>query len=198
MATQETPISEDQSRVEVPIDNQHGSGAGGSGSSVTRRGAEVEEERRSEISSAGLNDEAQEVNMSQLVKYLLEQQKDLQRQVFEFQAKVLHWTIGGGKGGNKNTWGGLKLDIQHFSRILNFEGDMSRFTGRLFEVIVVVGQIERELSEAIKVMIEKDNLDKAEDVTHRAHEDVPAELCKEYAMSCMEFWYSSRREARNK
>ena len=79
-----------------------------------------------------------------------------------------------------------------------YDGDTSKFRDWLSEVIVVVGQLDRKLSDAVKHMVEKDNLDKAEDIAHRAHEDIPRVCMRNLLLNCMAYWHSTLKEVQRR
>ena len=60
-------------------------------------------------------------------------------------------------------WRGVKLDIKHFSRVEIFRGEHAKFRDWFFGVNTVIGQIDQKLSEALKKLLEGDNILKAED-----------------------------------
>ena len=67
----------------------------------------------------------------------------MQKQILEFQVVAVESVTGGSKGGGKRGWSGVKLHIKYFSRVEKFDGDMSKFREWLFDVFVVVGQIDQ-------------------------------------------------------
>ena len=80
----------------------------------------------------------------------------------------------------KIKWRGVKLDIKHFSRVEISRGEHAKFRDWFFGVNTVIGQIDQKLSEALKKLMEGDNILKAEDVPPKEESEVPKELKEEY------------------
>ena len=80
----------------------------------------------------------------------------------------------------KIQWRGVKLDIQHFSRVEVFKGEHAKFRDWFFGLDTVIGQIDQKLSGALKALLEEDNVLKAEDLPQKKDNGISRELRDEY------------------
>ena len=85
-------------------------------------------------------------------------------------------------------WRGVKLDIKHFSRVASFNGEYCKFRDWFFGVNTVIGTIDQKLCEALKKLLEEDNIRKAEDLPPKEDCGVPQELRDEYTTELFGLW----------
>jgi hypothetical protein len=86
----------------------------------------------------------------------------------------------------KDDWKRVILDEKYFRRVDKFEGDVTRFRGWMFDVMVAIGQVDNELAKELKGVLsrgldEKWNPEEDQSIDKRTYEKYTAEL---YGIVC--------------
>ena len=75
------------------------------------------------------------------------------------------------------------LDEKYFRRVDKFDGDLSKFRGWLFDLLVAIGQIDRDLAVELKTMLKRDLDDKWDP---ELDADVDLQIFENTRQSCMD------------